>query len=270
MNIFPPPDFPTAFFITAAVIFGSMLGSFFNVVIYRMPRGESIVLPASRCPSCGYKIRPWENFPVLAWIMLRGRCSQCRVPISIQYPLVEAACGAWAGLLAWDMSRNPIPIGSALVLFYFGLCAVPITIIDLRHYLIPDALTLTGLVFAVATSFLPGGLTPWESLGGMVISGVSLWALGTIMGKVLKKDAMGFGDVKLLALMGACFGWQTSMLALGAASVLGSLAGIPWLFLRGKNPERHIPFGPFLCLGALLANRFGHSVLEWYWVNGPG
>jgi leader peptidase (prepilin peptidase)/N-methyltransferase len=261
----PDSTIPSWLWITAAALFGSLAGSFFNVVIYRMPRGESVVFPSSRCPSCGHRIRPWENIPVLSWVFLRGRCSQCRSGIGFQYPLVEAVTALAAGLLAWDFLRHPQSMGSALVFAYFALCVIPIAIIDIRYYLIPDILTLTGLPLALGASFFPGGLKPWESALGLAASGLFLWTLGAVAGKILKKEAMGFGDVKLLALAGACFGWQTALIGLAMASVLGTLAGLPLLLLRRLNAERHIPFGPFICLGVLVAARFGESLLDWFW-----
>ena len=259
------PDLPPWLLILAAAVFGSLIGSFFNVVIYRMPRGESVVFPPSACPACGYRIKPWENIPVLSYLLLRGRCRGCRSGISPQYPLVEAVTALCAALLAWDLLRNPQPAGSALVYAYFTLCVIPITLIDLRHYLIPDVLTLTGMPIALAASFLPGGLKPWEASLGLFASGFILWVIGAVATRLLKKEAMGFGDVKLLALAGACFGWPSAMLGLAIASMLGAAAGVPLLLLRRLNPERHIPFGPFLCVGVLIAARFGEKLLDWYW-----
>ncbi len=260
----PLSAWPHPFVIAVAAVVGSMLGSFFNVVIYRVPRGESIVFPASRCPQCGHRIRPWENLPVLSWLWLRGRCSQCRARISAQYPLVEAATGLWAALLVGDLLRHPQPPGSAAAYLYFALCALPITLVDLRHYLIPDALTLPGILIAFALAFLPGGLTPWQALAGGFCAGLALWAVGAVSTRLLKKEAMGFGDVKLLALAGACFGWKAALLGLGVASVLGTLVGLPLLLARRLNAERHIPFGPFLCAGVLLAARFSGPLVNWY------
>ncbi len=251
--------------ILLAALFGAMIGSFFNVVIHRMPRGESVVFPPSRCPKCGHRIRPWENIPVLSWLWLRGRCAQCRAGIGIQYPLVEAVTGAWAALLAWDLLRHPQPAGAAIVFVYFALCAIPIAVIDLRHYLIPDILTLPGMGIALMASFLPAGIKPWESALGLVGPGLLLWSIGTLASRMLKKDAMGFGDVKLLALAGASFGWKPALLGLVIASFLGATVGLPLLLTRRLNPDRHIPFGPFLCVGALLAARFGEKFLAWFW-----
>ncbi len=256
---------PTYLKICLAAILGSMVGSFFNVVIYRMPRGESIVTPPSRCPVCQHRIKPWENIPLFSWLLLRGKCSGCQTKIGMQYPLIEALTGLTAALLTWDIIVHPNPIGTNIVYLYFALCLIPIVIIDFRHYLIPDALTLTGIPIALAASFLPNSrLLPWESLFGFLISGFFLWGIGALASWLLKKEAMGFGDVKLLALAGACFGWQSALIGLGIASILGTLFGLPMLWLKRLNQERHIPFGPFLCLGALLAFRFQEPIYNWF------
>jgi leader peptidase (prepilin peptidase)/N-methyltransferase len=266
-EFFTLPSLPWPFWVVWAGIVGAMAGSFFNVVIYRMPRGESVVSPPSQCPRCGHRIRPWENIPVFSWlVILRGKCSGCSLPISVQYPLVEAATGLWAAawaawLLLGDAPPDP---GFRIALLYFTLCCIPITVIDLRHYLIPDVLTLPGIALGCALALLPGGLAPWEGLLGAVVAGGGLWLIGFTASLLLRKEAMGLGDVKLLAMAGAAFGWQPTLLGLGIASVLGTIGGLPLLLFRKLNEERHLPFGPFICAGVLVALVVGDPLVKLY------
>jgi len=261
-----PFTLPWPLLIAGAAVFGAMIGSFFNVVIYRMPRGESVVWPPSRCPRCQRGIRPLENIPVLSWLFLRGKCAGCRLPISMEYPLVEAFTALWAALLTLVLLRfHPqAPWDFRLGFLYLGLCAIPITLIDFRHYLIPDLLNYPGLLLGLGASFLPGGLTPWQSLLGAVIAGGLLFGIGFLAEKLLRKEAMGLGDVKLLAMAGAWFGASTSLLGLLFAALLGTLIGLPLLLFGRLNQEKHLPFGPFLCLGVLLSALVGDLLLNWY------
>jgi leader peptidase (prepilin peptidase)/N-methyltransferase len=249
-----------------AGIFGLMAGSFFNVIIYRMPRGESVVWPPSHCTGCGYRIKACENIPVLSWLLLKGKCRSCASPISAQYPLVELLTGilavAVAGYFLRAGAAHPLDfqIGAA----YLILASVPIFIIDFRHYLIPDVLNFPGMALGLGLAFLPGGQSPAQSLVGMIGAGILLWTVGFVATRLLKKDAMGLGDVKLIAMAGALFGLQTALLGLVFASALGCLVGVPMLLLRRLNQEHHIPFGPYICLGVLLAAFIGEAALEWY------
>jgi leader peptidase (prepilin peptidase) / N-methyltransferase len=261
-----PFTLPLPLLLIWALIFGSMLGSFFNVVIYRMPIGESVVWPPSRCPNCGRGVKALENIPVFSWVLLRGKCAGCANPISAQYPIIEAITGItamaitaylalWRPEAAWDFR---------LGFLYLGLCTIPIAVIDFRHYLIPDLLNYPGMVLGLAAALLPGGLTFWESLLGAAGAGGFLFAVGFLAEKLLKKEAMGFGDVKLLAMCGAWFGLSTAMLGLLFAAFLGTVFGLPMLWLQRLNAERHLPFGPFICVGVLLAAIGGDVVLDWY------
>ncbi len=250
-----------------AGILGTMVGSFFNVVIHRMPRGESVVSPPSSCPRCGHRIRAWENIPIFSWLfILRGKCSGCGLPISLQYPLVEAATGLWAaGWTAWlFLGGGPGDVGFRIAFLYFAVCALPITVIDLRHYLIPDLLTWPGIALGCALALLPGGLAPWEGLLGAAIAGGGLWAVGFVATLLLRKEAMGLGDVKLLAMAGAAFGWQDALIGLGFASVLGTVAGLPLMLFKRLNEDRHLPFGPFICAGVLVAVVAGDPLVRLY------
>jgi leader peptidase (prepilin peptidase) / N-methyltransferase len=261
-----PFSLPMPLPLILALLFGAMLGSFFNVVIYRMPRGESVVWPPSRCPQCGRGIKPLENIPVLSWVFLRGRCAGCSLPISAQYPLIEAVTALTAmGLMAFLVLFKPDAAWDyRLGFLYLGLCTIPIAVIDFRHYLIPDLLNYPGIVLGLAASLLPGGLTAWQSLLGAALCGGFLFSVGFVAEKLLKKEAMGFGDVKLLALCGAWFGLSTTLMGLMFAAFLGTVIGLPMLWLRRLNEERHLPFGPFICVGVLLAAVAGDYALNWY------
>lgn len=258
---FPPP-----LLIFLAAVFGLMAGSFFNVVIYRMPRGESVLWPPSKCQSCGYRIPFYLNVPVLAWIVLGGKCKSCRAPISAQYPLIEALTGLLAaGVAAFFAYVFPdADLGFRIGIAYLVLASVPIFVIDFRHFLIPDLLTYPGILLGLALSFLPDGLTPLQSLTGAVGAGATLWLVGFAASVLLKKEAMGLGDVKLTAMAGALFGLQTALFGLIFASLLGCLVGVPMLLLRRLNESRHIPFGPYICVGTAVAAFYGAPFLDWY------
>jgi leader peptidase (prepilin peptidase)/N-methyltransferase len=247
-------------------IFGLMVGSFFNVVIYRMPRGESVVWPPSRCMGCGYQIRFYENVPVFAWLLLRGKCKSCGIPLSVQYPLVEAITGVVAALCAWFFLTigAELPLDFKIGLTFLALASIPIFVIDFRHFLIPDLLTYPGILLGLGLAFIPGGQTPLDSLIGAAGAGGFLWGVGFIASKLLKKEAMGLGDVKLIAMSGALFGASTAFMGLIFASILGTLVGLPMMLLRRLDEHRHIPFGPYICIGVILAAFYGGLVLEWY------
>lgn len=261
-----PSLLPYPLLVAFAGFFGLMVGSFFNVVIYRMPRGESVVWPPSRCTKCGYRIKPFENVPVLSWVLLRGKCKSCGVAISAEYPLVEAATGLLA-LLAGSYFLGPgsyHPLGFQIGFTFLLLASVPIFIIDFRHFLIPDLLNYPGMGLGLGLSFIPGGLTPLQSLIGCLGAGGFLWLVGFSASLLLKKEAMGFGDVKLIAMAGALFGVQTALTGLIFASMLGTMVGLPLLLLKRLGPSRHIPFGPYICMGVMVAAFFGEPLLHWY------
>ncbi len=260
------PSLPPLFIIVVATLFGLLAGSFFNVVIYRMPRGESVVWPPSRCMNCGYRIPFYLNVPVLAWVVLRGKCKSCASPISAQYPLIEALTGALAGLCAayFSIPGADLPLGFKLGFTYLVLASVPIFVIDFRHFLIPDLLTYPGILIGLGLSFIPDGITWQQSLVGAAGAGAFLWLIGFAASILLKKEAMGLGDVKLVAMAGALFGIQTALFGLIFASILGCLVGVPMMLLRKLNEQRHIPFGPYICVGTALAAFFAQDALDWY------
>ncbi|MDR2728802.1 MAG: prepilin peptidase [Chitinispirillales bacterium] len=251
---------------------GLCAGSFFNVLIYRIPRAESIAWPGSHCTACGYKIKAYENIPVLSYIFLRGKCSGCKAPISIIYPLVEILTAA-ALVLIWKFSgvtfasslpwyQNIVPLLKIVSL----ILLIPISVIDIRHYIIPDRFTLPFLALSLALSFIPGGLSPVQSFLGALCGGGSLLLLGIIGTYVLKKgDAMGMGDVKLMAYLGALWGAKTALIGIAFGALLGSIIG--GLLILSKNignEEHRIPFGPFLAAGTIASVYWGDTLLQAY------
>jgi len=261
-----PLPYPPWALILLAGTYGLIVGSFFNVVIHRMPLGQSVVWPPSQCPCCGYRIRFLQNIPLFSWILLRGKCKSCGTGISAQYPLVEGITGLAAALAAvYFMGAGyGHDLGFKIGATYLVLASIPIFVIDFRHYLIPDMLTYPGILLGLGLSFLPGGVGALQSLLGAGGAALFLWLVGYVASLLLKKEAMGLGDVKLVAMAGSLFGLQTAMLGLIVASFLGCLVGLPLLALRRLDAHHHIPFGPYICLGMLVSAFMGNGFLDWY------
>lgn len=240
-----------------AGVLGLVLGSFLNVCILRWPRDESVVRPPSRCPGCGSGIAWYDNIPVGSWVLLRGKCRKCGERISIQYPLVELATGL---LWAWMAWRHGVTL-EALRGAAFGTILLGIAMADGKFYLIPDEFTLGGLAIGLAFS-LAGGL---PSLGQAVLGAAVgfglLWLVGILGTLAFKEEAMGGGDIKMMAMVGAFVGWPGVLLTIFLGALLGSVIFVP-LTLAGR--KKHVPFGVFLALGAAAAWVAGPSLLAWY------
>ena len=257
---------------TLAATMGAIVGSFFNVLIYRLPRGESIVLPASHCPRCSRPIRWYENIPVVSYLFLHGRCRGCKAPISIQYPLVEliTALAMVALWLFYVPAHTPASgIWWHYIPLFFQCTAlmllIPIVFIDLRHYIIPDVLSLPLGAISVIIAFLPGGLTPLDALFGILAGSGFLLLMGLIGEYILKKkDSMGGGDIKLMFGIGALFGWQITLIAVMLAALLGALIGGTLLLARKLDNQHRIAFGPFLAIGIAGAVWRGDRLAQWY------
>ena len=242
--------------VSAAFLVGACIGSFLNVVIHRLPRGESIVSPRSRCPGCGRAIRAWENIPIVSFIALGGKCAGCGGTISRRYPAVELLTAA--GFAAIFLLDGP---GIQLLrdLLFFSLL-VPITFIDIDHRIIPDELSLGGLAAGLLLSFLPGG--DWkESIAGVLLGGGILYATGFLYEKIRGAEGMGGGDIKLLAMIGAFLGWRGTLATLFSGAFLGVAGGILAMRKGGEGLKTAIPFGPYLCVAALAARYLG----RWFW-----
>lgn len=243
-----------------AFIFGAVVGSFLNVCIYRLPVEKSIVFPSSACPSCGHRIRWYDNLPIISFLLLRARCRACQAPISWRYPLVEALNGLFTLLLFMKFGISL----TFLAFFIFCSALVVITFIDLDHQIIPDSISLSGIVLGFIFSFF----LPWNgwlnSLIGIVAGGGSLLLVAWLYEKLTGKEGMGGGDIKLLAMMGAFLGWRSVPFIIFAASLVGSVLGVSLMLLQKKDGKLAIPFGPFLAFGAVLYIFYGRQLIHWY------
>lgn len=240
--------------------FGALIGSFLNVCIYRLPRHESIAWPGSHCTACSQPIAWYDNVPIVSYLLLAGRCRRCSVPIPFRYPVVEAlnALG-YMGLL-WVF-------GATWATLVYGLlysCLIVVTGTDLSHKIIPNVITLPGIIIGLisAATVLPHGLV--DGVLGLLIGGGILWLLAWASPYLFGKEGMGGGDIKLLAMIGAFLGWKPALMTIMLGSLLGSIVGMTLIATRVMKREDYIPFGPFLVCGALVSLLFGQSLLEWY------
>jgi len=253
--------------IVFAMVFGLALGSFLNVCIYRIPLKKSIVRPPSSCPQCGARIRFYDNIPVISYIVLLGRCRHCRAPISLRYPLVEILIGLLSVALFVQFGLRSKTI--FLFLFLFTAALVAIAFIDLQHKIIPDVISLPGILIGLAFSFFPSAaISPIEALIGVVGGGGFLLLVGTVFEKLTGREGMGGGDVKLLAMIGAWMGWKALPFILLISSLSGAVIGGVSLVATRQGVRSRIPFGPFLALGALVFLFFGDDITRWFYRSG--
>lgn len=254
-----------ALFVLWAFLLGLTLGSFLNVCIYRLPRRQSVVVPRSYCPDCGRFIRWYDNVPVVSYLVLGGRCRTCKKPIPFRYPIVEILTALLSVLVYLKFG----PTWGYV--FYFLLLAAPlvaVTFIDLSHQIIPDTISLPGIVAGMGATVVLSGL-PWplalsQSLLGILAGGGSLFAISWLYEKLRHQEGIGGGDVKLAAMLGAFFGWKAIFVILFLASLLGSVIGVVLLLFRRHKAQPTIPFGPFLSAGALLYLFVGKQLIHWY------
>lgn len=243
-------------FLVYAGLLGAAIGSFINVLVSRLPVGESPVRPRSACPACGAAIAWYDNIPVLSWLMLRGRCRRCGSRISIEYPLVEAGTAAiWIGV-AWLYGPSWAGLQGAILLSI----VLAIALIDARHYLIPDPLSLGGLVAGLALAPLPGPPSVLASLLGAAAGFGVLFVVGMVGEWAFKKPAMGGGDMKMMAMVGAFLGPAGAMLTIFLGALIGTLVFAP-VALR---TDREVPFGVFLAIGASATFLLGDALTGWY------
>jgi leader peptidase (prepilin peptidase)/N-methyltransferase len=249
-----------AFEITVGLL-GLVVGSFANVCIHRLPRGESIVSPPSRCPACGARIEARDNLPVLGWLLLRGRCRACRAPISWRYPAVEALNGLlWLALAALHGPRPRTFVEMALV-----SALLVLSLIDLDHQLLPDVITLPGVVLGIAASFLKdSAVAPLPAAAAALGGWLAFAAVAKAYEKVRGVEGLGQGDWKLAALLGAFLGWQKMLLTVLVASLAGTLVGLLAMALRGRDLRYALPLGTFLGAAGTLVVFVGDFVLRWY------
>ncbi len=244
-----------------AVLFGLVIGSFLNVCIYRLPLGQSIVWPASRCTTCGRQLSWYENIPVLSYAVLRGRCRTCGERISLMYPVIEALTAVmFAATYAVFGLSWLLPIRLA-----FGCAMLVLLVIDLRHRILPNEITLGGIVVGLAASFVSPDSPGWQdALIGAVAGGGFLWLLSWGYRAVRHHEGLGFGDVKMLAMIGAFLGWKLMLLTLASASILGSLVAVVLMVGGRAGLQSRLPLGTFLGVTAILSSLFGEPVVEWY------
>ena len=272
----------TTVLVTFSVIFGLLVGSFLNVVIHRLPKmmerewhanclelqGKeapqqakySIVTPRSACPKCGHNITALENIPVISYLMLGGKCKGCKTSISLRYPLIEAITGALIGLVAAKYGYT----STSLFAFIFVFALVTLTFIDFDTQLLPDDITLPLLWLGLIFNF-NGGFTDLKSaVLGAIFGYIILWSVYWAFKLVTGKEGMGYGDFKLLAAIGAWFGWQMLPAVILLSSVVGAVIGIGLIVFKGKGGGTAIPFGPFLALGGIAALFYGAQLMQFY------
>jgi leader peptidase (prepilin peptidase)/N-methyltransferase len=238
---------------------GLAFGSFLNVCIHRLPRRESLMLPASHCTTCNRPLAWFENIPLVSWLVLRGRCRTCGARIGVMYPIIEAVTGATfaGGYLIYGWT----PLLAARLLFACAM--IVLFVIDLRHRILPNVITLPGIIAGlVLSAFLPPG--PLSSLIGLLAGGGVLYAIGESYYRLRGYEGLGMGDVKMLAMIGAFLGWQLMLLTLVLASFLGSLVGVAVVASRRGGMKAALPFGTFLAVGAIVAAVGGDAILAWY------
>jgi leader peptidase (prepilin peptidase)/N-methyltransferase len=244
----------------AVFVVGALIGSFLNVCIHRLPSGESVVFPASHCPRCGEPIRPYDNIPIVSYVLLRGRCRRCAAPISARYPVVEVLTGLAAVGTVWELGAS----AHALLAFAFLCALIVITFIDFDHQIIPDSVSLPGIGVGFAAALIFGDPSWRASLAGIALGGGLLWAVAEGYYRLTGREGMGGGDIKLLAMIGAFLGWQAVLVTLMIGSLTGSLIGMVLLLAQRGDRRTAIPFGPFLAVGAAAALFWGDALIRWY------
>jgi leader peptidase (prepilin peptidase)/N-methyltransferase len=270
-------------FVLCALLIGLLVGSFLNVVIYRLPKMMqcdwreqareilelpagpetetfNLVLPNSQCPHCAHEIKPWENIPVISYLFLRGKCSSCRAPISLRYPLVELTCGLLSAYIAWHFGFTWQ--AGAMLLLTWGLLAM--SLIDADHQLLPDSLVLPLLWLGLIANSFSVFTSLEDALWGAIAGYLSLWSVYWLFKLVTGKQGMGYGDFKLLAMLGAWGGWQVLPLTILLSSVVGAVLGLIMLRLRNAETSTPIPFGPYLAIAGWIALLWGEQITTSY------
>ena len=241
-------------------IVGICIGSFLNVCIYRLPMSKSLIHPGSMCPSCENPIHFYDNIPIISYLWLRGKCRFCSTPISIRYPLVEAM----SGLLCLGVFLKFGPTTQAVIYFAFIATLLAITFIDIDHRIIPDIISLPGIpIFFLASLALPT-LTYLDSLLGILAGGGILYLVAFAYSLLTKKEGMGGGDIKLLAMIGALIGWKGVFFTIFVSSAVGTISGMVIMLMTRQSMKLAVPFGPFLAIGAITYIFFGSQLLAFY------
>ena len=269
--------------VAAATVLGMLVGSFINVVVYRLPimlqrewqqqaheyleipqekadERFNLLLPDSRCPHCGHKIRAWENIPVISYLILGARCSGCRSLISLRYPLVELGCGLLSGFIAWKFGLS-WQMGGMLLLTW-GLLAM--SLIDTDHQILPDVIVLPLLWLGLIANQWQLLATPSDALWGAILGYLSLWSVYWLFKLLTGKEGMGYGDFKLLAMLGAWGGWQVLPLTILLSSLVGAILGIIILRMSRSDNSTTLPFGPYLAIAGWIALIWGEQITHSY------
>ena len=241
-----------------SAILGAIVGSFLNVCIYRIPSGKSIVFPASHCPACKHPIKFYDNIPIISYIILRGKCRNCDEKISPIYPAIELLTAIMSLLLfrKYGLSLE------YLFSFMFVCALIIITFIDLEHQIIPDVITLPGIPLFALAAILFMNITLKASLIGILAGGGCLYLVALVYQLLTKREGMGGGDIKLLAMLGGFLGWQSLWFIIMASSLIGAVAGISVMISKGRDSKYAIPFGPFLSIGAVAYIFWGNMVMK--------
>lgn len=245
--------------LAAALLFGLCIGSFLNVVIYRLPLGQSLATPPSRCRNCGYSLRWFDNIPVLSWALLRGRCRKCGISVSWQYPIVELIAGALFVLVVWQTPLGPLLVSRLLLVSIL----IALFGIDLEHQILPNSITLPGIAIGLLLSLIaPPG---WKDavLGTLLGAGI-LYAIAAGYYVWRREEGMGMGDVKMLAMIGAFLGWKAVLVTLVLSSFSGAIIGVILMSVQRGGMKFALPFGTFLAIGALVAMFVGEPLVAWY------
>ncbi len=271
------------FYILIVAVYGLAIGSFLNVVIYRLPvildqlwreraqltlelephtstKTIGLVTPRSRCPQCGHQIKAWENIPVISYLLLRGKCSACNTTISIRYPLVELLTAALSVSVAWSFGVNEATL-AGLVLIW---ALIPLALVDYDHQILPDAITLPFLWLGLLVNSYGIFTDLHSAVIGAIAGYLSLWLVYQAFKLLTKKEGMGFGDFKLFAMLGAWLGWQLLPLTILLAAFSGAVIGGVYLTLSKHGRDHPIPFGPFLCVAGWIALLWGHDLVRAY------
>lgn len=251
---------PEWFILLSLFLFGSAVGSFLNVCILRMPQHISIAYPPSHCPVCKDPIPFYLNIPLISYLMLGGKCRKCKTPISFQYFFVELITPLTAILLYFFFGLG-FPL---LAAFIFSAALIVITFIDLKHQIIPDRISLPGIIICFVFAFFVPWTDPFSSGIGILVGGGILYVFAEGYHLLTQKEGMGGGDIKLLAMIGAFLGWKGALTALMVGAFLGSMIGILLILFKGKNTKHAIPFGPFLSAGAFLSLLWGEPIVRFY------
>ncbi|MBC8414048.1 MAG: prepilin peptidase [Nitrospira sp.] len=251
-------------------ILGLLVGSFLNVCIYRIPEGLSIVSPGSRCGHCGVPVKFYDNIPLVSYVLLRGRCRHCATGYSPRYFLIELLTGLLYTLVVYRfIFESPLVL---LIYLVFVSALIVIFFIDIDHQIIPNSITLPGIPMAIlAGSFvlpdpfnLAESLTWQNSVGGFLAGGGFFYTVAVVGRMILKKDAMGGGDIKMMAMVGGLLGWQGVIFTTFIGSLLGSIFGVGIMIIKGREWSARIPFGPYLAMGSLISLLWGGRIWEWY------